>query len=59
MAERFKKGDRVVVKKTGEEKMVEGDYGPKFHPPYLLEDGKLYFGEELEAVSDSPSRIQQ
>ena len=52
--ERFKSGDRVRVKKTGEIRTIESDYGPKFHPPYTVkEDGTMYLPEELERVGQT------
>lgn len=49
---RFEKKDRVVVKATGKVSVVKGDYGPKFHPPYLLDNGRMYSDGELALASD-------
>jgi hypothetical protein len=65
----FIPGDRVRIKETGEVAVIDGDYGPRFHPRYSTVGGSMHDAAELEflshhapasgAVSPAVSRARQ
>ena len=54
----YEKGDTVRVTKTGKGCKVDGDYGPKVYPRYLLDDGGFYHKRELTLVKDVSDEVE-
>jgi hypothetical protein len=50
----FVAGDRVRIVATGALEVVDGDYGPKFHPRYSTVSRNMYDADQMVRVGHHP-----